>query len=216
MHFIRRILVAIVIAGLGLTGTALAAAPNCTGNVVIGEGDGRIVTNVPNQADHGVCFNDLIVDTTAEGANYGNHGQFVAHVARYVVSWTATKRISQHEAGELLLAAARSDVGRTIKVRVIAFNDFHGTLQSPGTFGVQAGGPGTEIVNQPAGGVDYLASYVAVQNTSLTKSSRLVYSREIVSAVLPDNQAGGRSNACPYVSDQKTRVVLSSAEIGAS
>ena len=46
-----------------------------------------------------------------------------------------------------------------IKVKVIGFNDYHGNLQSPGTFGVNTVVPAAQ---RPAvGGAEYLAAYVA-------------------------------------------------------
>ncbi|MEP6505310.1 MAG: bifunctional metallophosphatase/5'-nucleotidase [Betaproteobacteria bacterium] len=46
-----------------------------------------------------------------------------------------------------------------ITVKIIGFNDFHGTLQSPGTFGQNTIVPAAQ---RPAvGGVDYIAAYVA-------------------------------------------------------
>lgn len=56
--------------------------------------------------------------------------------------------------------AANAVATATTTVRVIAFNDFHGNLQSPGNFGAQPGGSGTATVSKPSGGVDYLAGYV--------------------------------------------------------
>lgn len=48
----------------------------------------------------------------------------------------------------------------TATIRVIAFNDFHGNLQSPGNFSIQPGGSGTALISKASGGVDYLAGYV--------------------------------------------------------
>ena len=46
-----------------------------------------------------------------------------------------------------------------ITVKLIGFNDFHGTLQSPGTFGINTTIPSAQ---RPAvGGAEYLAAYVA-------------------------------------------------------
>lgn len=46
-----------------------------------------------------------------------------------------------------------------IKVKIIGFNDYHGNLQSPGTFGVNTVVPAAQ---RPAvGGAEYLAAYVA-------------------------------------------------------
>jgi 5'-nucleotidase len=143
-------------------GPALAAT-TCAGSVLIGEGPEQVTTGVANTAFQGRCLNAWIVDTAAEGANYGSQAEFVAHLGKLSLAWTKAQLITPQEAAELLAAGLRSHVGRMISVRVIAFNDFHGNLQSPGTFGAQAGGPGTPVVNQPAGGVDYLAGYVAAQ-----------------------------------------------------
>jgi 5'-nucleotidase len=46
-----------------------------------------------------------------------------------------------------------------IKIKIIGFNDYHGNLQSPGTFGVNTVVPAAQ---RPAvGGAEYLAAYVA-------------------------------------------------------
>ena len=52
----------------------------------------------------------------------------------------------------LLLTSARAD---DFKLKIIAFNDFHGNLQSPGRFRANAQSP-----NVPVGGIDFLAGYV--------------------------------------------------------
>jgi len=55
--------------------------------------------------------------------------------------------------GLLPMSAARAG---TFQLKIIALNDFHGNLQSPGNYRANAQSP--EV---PAGGVDYLAGYVA-------------------------------------------------------
>ena len=52
-----------------------------------------------------------------------------------------------------LCCVARAD---NSKVKIIAFNDFHGNLESPGKFRANAQSPAV-----PVGGVDMLAGYVA-------------------------------------------------------
>ena len=178
-------------AALMLTAVPTWAATTCSGTVVIGEGAGKIVTSVANNTFNGKCLNELIVDTVAEGANYGNHGEFVSALTSQVKEWTKQGVISVRDAGELMSAAASSYVGKTINVRILAFNDFHGTLQSPGTFGVQAGGPGTAIVNKAAGGVDYLAGYVATQKTGypnnvVVSAGDLIGASPLISAFFHD------------------------------
>lgn len=113
------------LAGLVLAGTASA---NCVGNVTIGEGGSAISTSVTNKTVGATCLNNMIIDTEAEGANYGNHGEFVARLSKQVTGWARQGIIRSKEAVQLLAAGARSDVGKTLKVRVIAFNDFHGNI----------------------------------------------------------------------------------------
>jgi len=68
----------------------------------------------------------------------------------------------------LLLAACAHERGRSrvgdstptpFIVKVIAFNDFHGNLQSPGTFGADATVPPDQ--RPPVGGAEFLAAHVA-------------------------------------------------------
>jgi 5'-nucleotidase len=139
----------------------IAAAPAlaCNGNVTIGEGSARVDTGVPNRSVGGTCMNALIVDTAPEGASYANHGEFVADVARSTGDWQRGGYLSGAEKGMIVSAAAKSVVGKTTTVRVIGFNDFHGNLQSPGTFGVNTAVPPAQ---RPAvGGAEYIAAHVA-------------------------------------------------------
>ncbi|MCX8003881.1 MAG: 5'-nucleotidase C-terminal domain-containing protein [Burkholderiaceae bacterium] len=146
--------------GLGALQPAWATAPAaCTGQVTIGEGETRVVTDVPNRLAPGGCFNDLIVDTVAEGARYDSHGEFIAEVAKLVARWYRQGLLSWREKRALMAAAWRSEVGHTITVRVIGFNDFHGNLRSPGTFAASTAVP--PAARPPVGGADYLAGYVA-------------------------------------------------------
>lgn len=55
-----------------------------------------------------------------------------------------------------LLSLAAVCSAQSIKVKIVAFNDFHGNLKSPGN---ASGAPGEPAV--PVGGVDYLAAYIA-------------------------------------------------------
>ena len=56
--------------------------------------------------------------------------------------------------------AAASGVLANPTIRIIAFNDLHGNLQSPGNFGTQPGGSGTATISKASGGADYFAGYV--------------------------------------------------------
>jgi 5'-nucleotidase len=179
---------ATAIVGLAAAGPVLAV---CTGTVVMGEGPTAIATRVPNEDVGGTCLNDRIVDTFAEGANYGSHGEFVRYLDHLAEGLVEQGALTERQAEALASAAARSDVGRTLRVRILAFNDFHGNLQSPGSFGVQAGGPGTPIVSTPSGGVDYLAGFVAAgkvgfPNTAVVSAGDLIGASPLISALFHD------------------------------
>ena len=157
LHFVRNL--ALPLAAACALPAALAQTPVCSGPVTFGEGPTQIITTVPDRALDGRCINALIVDTAAEGANYDSHGDFVNEVAKLTRRWERSDRISEHEREVLIRAAARSEVGRTVTVRVIGFNDFHGNLQSPGTFGTSTAVLAAQ--RPPVGGADFIAAHVA-------------------------------------------------------
>ena len=59
----------------------------------------------------------------------------------------------------LTACAAAAQTPAPITVKVIGFNDFHGNLQSPGTFGINTLVPAAQ--RPSVGGAEYLAAYVA-------------------------------------------------------
>ncbi len=151
-------------AALTLAGPALA----CDGIVTLGEGAAQITTTVPNASVGNTCLNDLIIDTTAEGANYGNHGVFVETVAELAHEWAEKRIITKKQAVQLVVAGARSAVGKTMRVRVIAFNDFHGNIDGANlNFTSAADNIPTRT---PAGGVDYMAGLVQQLKTGALNS----------------------------------------------
>jgi 5'-nucleotidase len=87
-------------------------------------------------------------------------------------------------------------------VKILALNDFHGQLESPGTFRANADAP---LV--PAGGADYAAGYIAAAraanpNTVVVSAGDLIGASPLVSAFFHDeptieamNRAGLDFNA---------------------
>ncbi|MBI1395038.1 MAG: bifunctional metallophosphatase/5'-nucleotidase [Betaproteobacteria bacterium] len=74
----------------------------------------------------------------------------------------------------LALAAtgvAGSAVAADVPVKIIAFNDFHGNLQSPGSFS-----------GHPAGGADYLAGWIAKLRAENPVNSVVVHAGDMVGA----------------------------------
>ena len=192
MHFMLKPLAVIV--SLALSGPVLA---DCSGNVVIGEGAAQITSQVSNKTIGASCLNDLIIDTAAEGANYGNHGEFVVYLTRLAAGLAKSRDITPREAAKLVESAARSDVGKTLRVRVIAFNDFHGnidganlTLRSDpdNIFRLNAAG---QRIAVPAGGVDYMAGLVkqlkaGAPNSVVVSAGDLIGASPLNSALFHD------------------------------
>lgn len=116
MHALKPLVFATL---LTLSGAALA----CGGNVMLG----TIDSGVSDRAVNGPCVNDLIVDTPN---TWGNHGEFVSHVSKVTLDLMKARKLSAVERSRIMKAAARSDVGRTLTVKVIAFNDFHGYIKA--------------------------------------------------------------------------------------
>lgn len=175
-----------LVLGLALAQPLFAA--ECTGKVGFGEADGRVLSQVDNRAAGAACFNDLIIDTDAEGANYANHGEFVSAVGALARDWRDEGLIDGREYGELVSAAARSNVGKTLKLRVIAFNDFHGNIDGS-TLTQSSAADGFSGVR--AGGVDYLAGLVkqlrdGAPNSVVVSAGDLIGASPLNSALFHD------------------------------
>lgn len=179
----------VAVAGLVLAG---ASSANCIGSVIIGESNSAIATSVANKAVGNTCLNDLIIDTEAEGASYGNHGEFLARFSRQVTEWVRQDIISPNEGAELRAAGARSRVGRTLRVRVIAFNDFHGNIDGAS---LSFSSPQDGIsLRTPAGGVDYMAGLIkqlkaGAPNNVVVSAGDLIGASPLNSALFHDEPA---------------------------
>jgi len=189
MHAMLKPLVASI--ALACATSAFADPSNCAGTVVIGEGSSAINTQIGNIAINGTCINDLIIDTEAEGANYGSHGEFITRTTRLALVWLKKHEISRRDFNAILAAAGRSDVGRTIKVRVIAFNDFHGNIDGANlTYSSAA----DNLNRAPAGGVDYMAGLVnqlraGAHNSVVVSAGDLIGASPVNSALFHDEPA---------------------------
>lgn len=181
----------VLFAGLAFWSAAFAVYPPpvCSGNVVFGEGDGQVATDVPNRPVGSSCMNDLIVDTAAEGANYGSHGEFVVDVGKLAGQWLRARKISPRELGRLIAGAAHSNVGKTMRVRIIAFNDFHGNIDGANlNFTSTVDGIPART---PAGGVDYMAGLVkqlraGAPNSVVVSAGDLIGASPLNSALFHD------------------------------
>lgn len=156
-----------------LVHAAACTTPDQRPTVIAGSMD----SGVPNRATGDGCtINDLIVGED----NWGSHGEFVRHVSRLTLHLFKRSIISGSERGRIVGAAAASDMGNTIKVKVIGFNDFHGNLKSTGNFS-----------GVPAGGVDYLTAHIdalraAHSNHVVVSAGDLIGASPLISALFHD------------------------------
>ena len=94
--------------------------------------------------------------------------------------------------------------GQTVNVKIVAINDFHGQLESPGSFRAL---PTDAFGTVPVGGIDWLAGYIADiksknPNTVVVSAGDLIGATPLVSALFHDegtietmNRAGLEINA---------------------
>jgi len=118
----KKHLLASALASLFMAGSASAAVAVCPGTIMMGAVD----TGVADRLAGASCINDLIKD---EPNTWGSHGQFVSHVTKVTLDLQKQRAINARERVALQKAAAQSSVGKTITVKLIAFNDFHGYIK---------------------------------------------------------------------------------------
>ncbi|MCP5279935.1 MAG: bifunctional metallophosphatase/5'-nucleotidase [Thiobacillus sp.] len=99
------------------------AAMACSGPVTLGS----VSSTVEDRSVNGACINDLIIDTPNA---WGTHGDFVNHVSKVTLNLMKSRQLSAMERSRIMKAAAQSDVGKTLIVKIIAFNDFHGNIKA--------------------------------------------------------------------------------------
>lgn len=78
---------------------------------------------------------------------------------------------------------------RNVAVKIVAFNDFHGQLESPGSFRQAPGSPSS--TNIPVGGVDWMAGYIddlkmRNPNTLVVSAGDIIGATPLVSALFHD------------------------------
>jgi len=159
---------------LALSAPAFALTTACSGNVMLGSIDSLVA----DRSVGGSCINDLIIDTPN---SWGNHGLFVSHVSQVTLDLLKRRAISAQERSRIMSAAARSNVGKTLDVRILGINDFHGALQGPtGTFD-----------GKPVGGAEYVAGHARklrgeAAHSLMISSGDLIGATGLVSALFFD------------------------------
>ncbi|HEY9191833.1 MAG TPA: bifunctional metallophosphatase/5'-nucleotidase [Methyloversatilis sp.] len=161
----------------GSAHAATCAVPDAQPTVTIG----HLPTTVPNVdvdgAGAGNCtLNDLIL----EEGSYADQAAWIAHVNAVLASVSAGS-LSDAQKDEIRARAAAYDIKRYQRIKILGFNDFHGTLRSPGS-----------LFGTPAGGIDYFAGYVAAMRaknptgTVIISAGDLIGASPLVSALFHD------------------------------
>lgn len=161
---------------------ATCATPDVRPTVVIATQD----TGVPNVdadgAGPGTCTLNDLLQAGAPNVTWGSHAQFVTQ-ARSLLASLPAGLLTDAQKATVLSAAAASDVGNTLAVKLIAFNDFHGNLQpvTGNYFGVTG----------PTGGAGYMAAAVADlkrqnPNHAVVSAGDLIGASPLVSGLFHD------------------------------
>lgn len=116
-------LLALALAG-ALSPAAFACTPGThTENVLFGSTD----TGVPNRVLDASC---ATIDSQIRDEDpWGDQAAFVAHVSTVTQSLQKAGKISALERARLLSSARTSQIGTSLTVKLIAFNDFHGYIK---------------------------------------------------------------------------------------
>ncbi len=88
---------------------------------------GTLATSVPNRCGaDGQSVDDRINDESP----WGNQAAFLSHVTSVSLALQRSGQLSALERTRLLIAAQQSAIGSTVTVKLIGFNDFHGTIKA--------------------------------------------------------------------------------------
>jgi 5'-nucleotidase len=131
---------AVAFAFAGSAGAATCTTPDARPDVMIGGVD----TTVPNvDADGsgpGNCTLNDLLKADIPNTTWGSHAKFVTN-ATSVINAVPADTLSKQQKAALIAAAASSDIGNLLAVKIIAFNDFHGSFDKQGAlFGVTSTG----------------------------------------------------------------------------
>ncbi|MQY50640.1 bifunctional metallophosphatase/5'-nucleotidase [Rhodocyclus tenuis] len=131
---------ALALAFSGMAGAATCAAPDTRTSVFIGGVDSGIANVDADGAGPGNCTLNDLLKADLPNTSWASHAKFVAN-ATAVINAVPESQLSRTQKAALIAAASASDVGNVLAVKVIAFNDFHGSFDKQGAlFGVPSTG----------------------------------------------------------------------------
>lgn len=120
-------LAAVVCAAFVLTAPAAAQAACAPGTSAGHVTFGSLDTGVPNR-----CLADgrWLDDRFADEGPWGSEQSFFLHASDVAAGLADGRQLSGIEHSKLIVAAHRSEVGRQLQIKLIAFNDFHGHIKA--------------------------------------------------------------------------------------
>lgn len=131
---------ALSLAFAGSAFAATCATPDARTNVFIGGVDTSIPNVDADGAGAGNCTLNDLLKADLPNVTWGSHAKFVAN-ATTVVNTVPSDNLSDAQKFALIAAAQASTVGNTLAVKIISFNDFHGSFDKQGAlFGVSSTG----------------------------------------------------------------------------
>lgn len=115
---------------------ASAAAQAATTACQVGSAAGPITfgsfdTGVPNRVVSSDCA--TLDDAFRDEQPWGSQAAFITHVSQAAFGLQKAGKLSAAERVKLLAAATASKVGATLTVKLIGFNDFHGSIEAGGS-----------------------------------------------------------------------------------
>lgn len=117
-------LLALAVAASLVAAPAFAACPDASASVTLGSTN----SGVANRAVSGACtIDDLILDDEQQ---WGSQSAFLSHVSKISFDLLKQGKINAIERSKLMSAAQLSGIGKSIKVKLIGFNDFHGYIKA--------------------------------------------------------------------------------------
>ena len=161
----------------GSVQAASCAVPDAQTTVTIG----HLATTVPNlDADGTGSGNCTLNDLILEEGTYADQATWLAHV-NSVIDSVPAGNLNDAQKDEIRAAAAKYDIKRYQRIKLVAINDFHGQLTSPGS-----------NLSTAAGGIDWLGGYVNAlraknpNGTLFLSAGDLIGASPMVSALFHD------------------------------
>jgi 5'-nucleotidase len=131
---------AVALAFAGSAAAATCVTPDSRANIMIGGVDTTLPNVDADGSGPGNCTLNDLLKADLPNTSWGSHAKFVAN-AKAVINAVPANTLNDAQKAALIAAVNSSDIGNLLAVKVIAFNDFHGSFDKQGAlFGVASTG----------------------------------------------------------------------------